>query len=139
MKTKKAVIQILFGIGVMLSILFVGCTNSSTFIVTDIVAPDNFLEKEVQEAKDKVIGAEVRMLFSDNDVRLTISIKEESESFLMQKVGDNLYRIDDGSDVMDLELNTIFGFIKSAKIAAYDKRHNKDYMDWGGTIILERK
>ena len=138
MKTKKAIIQILFSIGVILSILFVECTNSSTFIVTDIVAPNNIPEKKVQEAKDKVIGAEVRMLFSDNDVRLTIYIKGESESILMQKVGDNLYRSDNGSDVVDLELNTIFGFIKSAKIAEYDKGHN-DYMDWGGTIILERK
>ena len=119
------------------------CTSDQTFIVTDIAAPDNIPEKHVQEAREKVIGTEVYLLFSDNDVRMTIKPKgEKAESIILQKIGDDLYRgeEDGGLDVLDLELNTFLGYIRSCKIVVYDKEHSDDSsMVWDGTMILKRK
>lgn len=119
------------------------CTNVPTFVVTDIAAPDNIPEKHVQEAREKVIGTEVYLLFSDNDVRMTIKPKgEKAESIILQKIGDDLYRgeEDGGLDVLDLELNTFLGYIRSCKIVVYDKEHSDDSsMVWDGTMILKRK
>lgn len=119
------------------------CTNAQTFVVTDIVAPDNIPEKLVQEGREKIIGTEVYLLFSDNDVRMTAKPKgEKIESIILQKIGDNLYRGEDdgGRDVYDLELNTFLGYIRSCKIICYDKkRSDSSSMVWCGTMILERK
>ena len=116
------------------------CTNAQTFVVTDIAAPDNIPEKHIQEARKKVIGTEVYLLFSDNDVRMTAKPKgEKAESMVLQKIGDDLYRGEDGHEVLDLELNTIFSYIRSCKITIYDKKHSGSSMVWGGTITLKRK
>ena len=119
------------------------CASAQTFAVTDIAAPDNIPEKHVHEAREKVIGTEVYLLFSDNDVRMTAKPKgEKIESIILQKIGDNLYRGEDdgGRDVYDLELNTFLGYIRSCKIICYDKkRSDSSSMVWCGTMILERK
>lgn len=125
------------------TIMFIcSCTNAQTFVVTDIATPDNIPEKYVQEAREKVIGTEVYLLFSDNDVRMTAKPKgEKAESIILQKIGDGLYRgEEEGSgDMVDLELNTILGYIKSCKITVYGKKHSDSSMVWGGTITLKRK
>ena len=125
----------------VLAIIFIcSCTNAQTFVVTDIAAPDNIPEKHVQEAQKKVIGTEVYLLFSDNDVRMTAKPKgEKAESMVLQKIGDDLYRGEDGHEVLDLELNTLFSYIKSCKITIYDKKHSGSSMVWAGTMILKRK
>lgn len=116
------------------------CTSEQTFIVTDIAAPDNIPEKRVQEAREKVIGTEVYLLFSDNDVRMTAKPKgEKAESMVLQKISDDLYRGEDGREVFDLELNTLFSYIKSCKITIYDKKHSGSSMVWSGTITFKRK
>ena len=116
------------------------CISAQTFFVTDITAPDDIPEKVVQESKEKVLGTEVYLLFSDNDVRMTAKPKgEKAESMVLQKIGDDLYRGGDGSEVFDLELNTVFSYIKSCKITIYDKKHHSSSMVWGGTMILKRK
>lgn len=123
------------------TIMFIcSCTNAQTFIVTDIAAPDNIPEKHVQEAREKVIGTEVYLLFSDNDVRMTAKPKgEKAESMVLQKISDDLYRGEDGGEVFDLELNTLFSYIKSCKFTIYDKKHSGSSMVWNGTMILKRK
>ena len=125
----------------VLAIIFIcSCTNAQTFVVTDIAAPDNIPEKHVQEAQKKVVGTEVYLLFSDNDVRMTAKPKGgKAESMVLQKIGDDLYRGEDGHEVLDLELNTLFSYIKSCKITIYDKKHSGSSMVWAGTMILKRK
>ncbi len=116
------------------------CASAQTFVVTDIAAPDNIPEKHVQEAREKVIGTEVYLLFSDNDVRMTAKPKgEKTESMVLQKISDDLYRGEDGREVFDLELNTLFSYIKSCKFTIYDKKHSGSSMVWAGTITLKRK
>lgn len=116
------------------------CISAQTFVVTDITAPDDIPEKVVQKSKEKVLGTEVYLLFSDNDVRMTAKPKgEKAESMVLQKIGDDLYRGGDGSEVFDLELNTVFSYIKSCKITIYDKKHHSSSMVWSGTMILKRK
>ena len=116
------------------------CTNGQTFVVTDIATPDNISEKHVQEVREKVIGTEVYLLFSDNDVRMTAKPKgEKAESMVLQKIGDDLYRGEEGREVLDLELNTLFSYIKSCKITIYDKKYSGSSMVWAGTMILKRK
>lgn len=116
------------------------CTNAQTFVVTDIVAPDNIPEKIIQEGREKIIGTEVYLLFSDNDVRMTAKPKgEKTESMVLQKISDDLYRGEDGREVFDLELNTLFSYIKSCKFTIYDKKHSGSSMVWAGTITLKRK
>ena len=116
------------------------CASAQTFVVTDIAAPDNIPEKHVQEAREKVIGTEVYLLFSDNDVRMTAKPKGgKAESMVLQKIGDDLYRGEDRHEVFDLELNTLFSYIKSCKITIYDKKHSGSSMVWTGTITLKRK
>ena len=116
------------------------CTNEQTFVVADIATPDNIPEKHVQEAREKVIGTEVYLLFSDNDVRMTAKPKgEKAESMVLQKIGDDLYRGEEGREVLDLELNTLFSYIKSCKITIYDKKYSGSSMVWAGTMILKRK
>ena len=58
---------------------------------------------------------------------------------MLQKIGDSLYRGEDGREVFDLELNTLFSYIKSCKITIYDKKHSGSSMVWSGTMILKRK
>lgn len=100
------------------------CTNSQTFVINDIAVPDNIPEKHVQELRENVIGTYVYLLFSDNDVRVTSKTKwEKTESIVLQKIGDNLYRGENGREVLDLELNTVFSYIKSCKITIYDKKN----------------
>ena len=74
---------------------------------------------------------------------MTIKPKgEKAESIILQKIGDDLYRgeEDGGLDVLDLELNTFLGYIRSCKIVVYDKEHSDDSsMVWDGTMILKRK
>lgn len=121
-------------------ILMYSCTNAQTFVVTDIVVPDNIPEKYVQERREKIIGTEVYLLFSDNDVRMTVRPKgEKARSIILQKIGDDLYRGEDGRDVFDLELKTFFSYIKSCKVTMYDRKSSSSLMVWGGTIIVERK
>lgn len=116
------------------------CTNAQTFIITDIVFPDNIPEKYVQEVREKIIRTEVYLLFSYNDVRMTVKTKgEKAESMVLQKIGDNLYRAEDGGEVFDLELNTVFNYIKSCKITIYDKKKYSSSMVWNETITLKRK
>lgn len=119
------------------------CTNAQTFVVTDIIAPDYIPEKAIQETKNKIMGIEYNLLFSDKDVRMTMKppTSEKVESFLLQKIGDGLYRgEEEGSgDMVDLELNTILGYIKSCKITVYGKKHSDSSMVWRGTVILKRK
>lgn len=116
------------------------CASAQTFVVTDIIAPDNISEKRVQEVRKKNIGKEVCLLFSDNDVRMTAKFKsEKTESMVLQKIGDNLYRGENGREVFDLELSTIFSYIKSCKITVYNKRSSGSSMVWDGTISLKRK
>ena len=125
---------------IFIIMLTCSCTSAQTFVVTDIAAPDNIPEKHVQEAREKVIGTEVYLLFSDNDVRMTAKPKgEKAESMVLQKIGDDLYRGEDGHEVLDLELNTLFSYIKSCKITIYDKKHSGSSMVWAGTMILKRK
>ncbi len=88
------------------------------------------------------MGKYIILLFSDKDVRMTIkpSKGEKAESIILQKIGNNLYREEDGSgDVVDLELNTILGYIRSCKITVYDKKRSGSSTVWSGTIILKRK
>ena len=58
---------------------------------------------------------------------------------VLQKIGDNLYRAEDGGEVFDLELNTVFNYIKSCKITIYDKKKYSSSMVWNETITLKRK
>lgn len=119
------------------------CTNEQTFVVTDFVTPDYIPQKAVQETKDKIMGVEYSLLFSNKDVRMTMKppTSEKVESFLFQKIGDGLYRVEEegSGDVVDLELNTILGYIKSCKIIIYDRKHSNSSMVWSGTVILKRK
>lgn len=116
------------------------CAGAQTFVVTDLNLPDNLPEKRVQKAREEAIGNEVYLLFSDNDVRMTAQFKKsEFGSIILQKIGDNLYRAEEGQDVVDLELSTIFSYIKSCKISIYDKKRSGSSMVWSGTIILKRK
>lgn len=116
------------------------CSNEQTFIVMDIIAPDNIPKKHIQEARKTIIGTKIHLLFSDNDVRMTIKIKEKkTESIVLQKIGENLYREEDGPEVFDLELKTIFGYVKSCKVTIYDKKRASSSMVWDGTMILKRK
>lgn len=121
-------------------LLTYSCTSAETFVVTDIVAPDNISEKHLQEVRNKVIGTEVYLLFSDNDVRMTVKPEgENAESIVLQKIGDDLYRGKDGYEEFDLELNTILGYIKSCKITIYDKKRSGSSMVWNGAMTLKRK
>lgn len=116
------------------------CTNEQTFIITDIVVSDNIPERHVQEVRKKIIRTEVHLLFSYNDVRVTVKTKgDKTESMVLQKIGDNLYRGENGGEVLDLELNTVFDYIKSCKINIYDKKESGSLMVWNGTITLKRK
>lgn len=116
------------------------CTNEQTFIITDIVVSDNIPERHVQEVRKKIIRTEVHLLFSYNDVRVTIKTKgDKTESMVLQKIGDNLYRGENRGEVLDLELNTVFDYIKSCKINIYDKKESGSLMVWNGTITLKRK
>ena len=125
---------------IFIIMLTCSCASAQTFVVTDIAAPDNIPEKHVQEAREKVIGTEVYLLFSDNDVRMTAKPKGgKAESMVLQKIGDDLYRGEDRHEVFDLELNTLFSYIKSCKITIYDKKHSGSSMVWTGTITLKRK
>lgn len=126
----------------VLTILFMcSCTDAQTFVITDIVAPDNISKENVQKTRKKFIGKEINLLFSDNDVRMTIKIKDDkTESILLQKISDDLYRgEEDGGDVFDLELNTVFSYITSCQFTIYDKKRTGSSMIWGGTIVLKRK
>ena len=115
------------------------CSDTQAFVITDIVAPDNISEEHIQEAREKFLGTEVHLLFSDNDVRIIVKPRgEKTESMILQKIGGDLYRGGDGHDVIDLELETIFSYIKSGKITMYDKESDSSSI-WNGTIILERK
>ncbi len=116
------------------------CTNEQTFIITDIVVSDNIPERHVQEVRKKIIRTEVHLLFSYNDVRVTVKTKgDKTESMVLQKIGDNLYRGENRGEVLDLELNTVFDYIKSCKINIYDKKESGSLMVWNGTITLKRK
>lgn len=50
-------------------------SNAQTFVVADIVVPDNLPEKRIKEARERFVGTEVYLLFSDNDVRMTAKPK----------------------------------------------------------------
>ena len=116
------------------------CTKEQTFVVADIATPDNIPEKHVQEAREKVIGTEVYLLFSDSDVRMTAKPKgEKAESMVLQKISDDLYRGEEGREVLDLELNAVFNYIRSCKITIYEKKRYSSSMVWAGTMILKRK
>lgn len=59
--------------------------NEQGFVAADILFPDDMSEKRIQKARDEVMGTEVYLLFSDNDVRMTIkpnrSLKESFPLF----------------------------------------------------------
>lgn len=125
---------------IFVAMLTYSCANAQTFVVADIVVPDNVPEKHVQEVRKTVIGTEIYLLFSDNDVRMTAKPKgKKTESMILKKMGDNLYRGENGCDMLDLELNTIWGYIRSCKITTYDKKSSSSSMVWSGTMTLKRK
>ena len=115
-------------------------SNAQTFVVADIVVPDNLPEKRIKEARERFVGTEVYLLFSDNDVRMTAKPKgKKAESMLLKKIGNNLYRGEENYEVLDLELNTLLYYIKSCKITIYDKKRTGSSMVWSGSLILKRK
>lgn len=121
-------------------LLTCSCTNEHTFTVSDVRASSNLSEEHIQETREQLIGTEVNLLFSDNDVRIIVNPQnKETESMILQKIGHDLYRGNDGADVIDLELNSILGYIRSCKISAYDKKNSGSSMIWCGTIFLKRK
>lgn len=127
-------------IAIFLILAISSCTKGGTFVVTDIVVPDNLSETRIQEIRDKVIGTEVFLLFSDNDVRMTAMPKEgKSQSMILQKIGENLYRGTNKNEMLELELNTFFYYIKSCKISIYDIPVSGTSMVWDGTMILSQK
>ena len=120
-------------------ILFVSCSNSQTFVVADIILPSNSSERRIQRTRDNLIGVEVNFLYSDNDVKLTLTPKDgKSEVYILKKIDSNLYRYEDEYSVMDLELNTIMGYTESCKFSQYRIGYRIS-MDFKWTMILERK
>ena len=109
------------------------CANAQTFIVSDIVFSNNMKESEIQEIREEAIGVEANLLFSDNDVRVTLISKERADSRILRKIAGNLYRLQEKGGCYDLELNTILGYISSCKLSRYEDGK------WLETIILKRK
>ena len=92
--------------------LICSCTSAQTFVVTDIAAPDNIPEKHIQEAREKVIGTEFYLLFSDNDVRITAKPKgEQAESIVWPKV-EVIAKV---NHCLPLELKDLVASIKKSK------------------------
>ena len=114
--------------------------NAQTFVVVDYIAPAGFSQERIEEAK-KIIGTEVTLLFTDDDVKMTMPNKKgELVSKIHFKKGKNIYRRGSCADPYDcrdsydeIELNTILGYIRSFKYTHI--HHNK----FGGGIVLERK
>lgn len=122
----------------MVTFMFSSCTNEYTFVVTDIVFPDNISENNVQKEKERSIGAKVNLLFSDKDVRMTANLNNgKTQSMILKEVGNDLYRGEGGGNILELELNKTLGYIKSCKVAVYDKEGGSS-MVWIGTMILKR-
>ena len=115
------------------------CTDQLTFVVTDVEAPSDMSEKRVQRMRDEVVLTEVNLLLSDNYVRLNTNFRDdETETIILQKIDDELYRADNGSKVLELELNTVFGYVRSCEITLYGK-YSDSSMERKWTMILERK
>ena len=115
------------------------CTDQLTFVVTDVEAPSDMSEKRVQRMRDEVVLTEVNLLLSDNYVRLNTNFRDdETETIILQKIDDELYRADSGSKVVELELNTVFGYVRSCEITLYGK-YSGSSMERKWTMILERK
>ena len=78
---------------IIIAIVFVGCSNSQTFEVTDIILPNDWSERRIQRARESVIGVEVNLLFSDNEVRLIYTPNNgDTEVFILKQIDDDLYR-----------------------------------------------
>lgn len=125
---------------IIIAIVFVGCSNSQTFEVTDIILPNNWTERKLQRTQDNIMGIEVNLLFSDNDVKLTFTPKNgKTEVYILEKIDGNLYRYEDDYGVVDLELNTVMGYTESCKFSQYRKGSYRTSMIFKGTMILEKK
>lgn len=132
--TKKYIVTVLT------TMLMCSYTNAQTFVPTNITVSKNITEKQYQKVQEQFKGAEFHLLLSDNDVRLTAKFKGKNpESVILQKVGNNLYRGDKGGEVIDLELNTVFSYIRSCKMTIYEKRRSSATMVLGGIVTLKRK
>ena len=113
--------------------------DEQKFVAADTLFPDDMSEKRIQKARDEIMETEVYLLFSDDDVRMTIKPKgDKVGAMILQKIGDDLYRGKDEHNVFDLELNTLLGHIKSCKLTVY-KEYSGSSMEWKGTVIFKRK
>lgn len=127
---------------ILMALLSMPLIHAQQFVATDIIPPNELSEQKIQNMRKEVIGVEINLLFSDNDVRLTMKPKKgKTESYLLSKIGSNLYRLDDhsGNEVVELELNTTLGYIRSCKLSVYDKKRKSSSMVFNGAIIFKRK
>lgn len=124
---------------IIIAIVFVGCSNSQTFEVTDIILPNDWSERRIQRARESVIGVEVNLLLSDNEVKLTYTPNNgDTEVFILKQIDYDLYRYEDDYSVVDLELNNIMGYTASCKFSKY-KTGYRTSMIFNWTMVLERK
>ena len=114
--------------------------NAQTFVVTDYTAPAGFSKERIQKGK-KVIGKEIKLLFSDNDVKMTGTNQNgEISTEILYKKSANVYRRGTCGDPYDcndsydeIELDTVLGYIRGFTFTHI--HHNK----FGGSIVLKRK
>lgn len=126
----------------LLCLLFIallsGCTQTQTFVVSDYELSENISERQKQIVEKGISETEFDFVFYDEDIKVTFSpLSDKVQSFIFKNVGNDIYRFDNGSDVLELKINKVIGYITSCELNVYDK--DGDAMIWNGKFILKRK
>lgn len=112
---------------VFIMMMITSCGNELTFYVDEFIPTDEISEKRKEEFEEMLFNTEFHLLISDNDVRMTTvprketSLKSWNTTVILEKIGNNLYRGDDESDPLELELISICGYVIGGKLYVYDK------------------
>ena len=123
---------------VLFSLIAAVSAYGQTFTITEVFPYPGMSETDQSKAK-KVIGQEVKLTFTDDDVRVSTR-KEDGgyDSIMLQKKGNNIYRVSTSSDggwdsYNELELETLLGYIRGFQ---FTHIHHGDF---GGGFKAKRK
>lgn len=125
----------------ILLVAFLNCTAfGQTFKITEVRNYHGLSQSQIKKNK-KLIGTEINLTFTDNDVRVSMSDgKGGYTSKLLQKKGNNIYRKstilgdpDNWDSYDEIELDTFMGYIRGF---TYTHIHHGDF---GGGFKAKRK
>lgn len=110
--------------------------NAQTFVVSEM---NNYpgISQDGIKKNQKLIGQEVTLTFTDNDVRLSISDDNGGyQTELLEKKGNNIYRkntSESGSSYDEIQLDTFLGYIRGFTFTHYHQNN------FGGGFKAKRK